>query len=610
MLRFKAIHPLEITMLSSAMILVLFSILLPALTAPTTKPDVPVATEKENENKEFIFRVAKTVASKLSRDDPPSKIESLVNATATHLAKKMNASLEHVDEFKTNLLAAVVTIINNREVKYEQQADRSLHPGPKNVDQSKVVQALEELLEAPLISGFISPEQEKHMIRSGIEALSEDFGISKQTTEDIIATMIEHVQQDVKSFSKSTNKNNAGEPMSDKDKILGLEKMVEDKVTKDNLNLDEMKYLVKGLAAAVGSRNKLSNEKTKQLEERLQDGVYKFFAKSKIPEEKPLDALINNKDVPEGFRKAQESDKRTFEIEKKEKKDDDLYALLNDLEKKWDENKKSGAKKSSDESKKQKKYLKEILSNSLALMESLDEEKKQHPVTEKTTQADEEKEEKAARKHTETPTTAHTEPTKKVPTTEKHEEHKTIATPTKNHQDESHSTKEPIEKKNSLSHDDNEPIEKKSGISDEMERQIEEAEAEIQRDIEKQQREEEKKMMELDKEEDEKAKEKKKEKPKKQEKRLLSKADIDAGEEEIRKDLEKQKKELKQPKEAPVSKEEIDAAEKEIEKELEEQAKSLQLKSKLTTTTRHPRTTEQSRSDELVKQLDDLFQDS
>ena len=44
-------------------------------------------------------------------------------------------------------------------MKYEQPADKSLHPGPKDVDESKVVQALEELLEAPLISGFVSLEQ-------------------------------------------------------------------------------------------------------------------------------------------------------------------------------------------------------------------------------------------------------------------------------------------------------------------------------------------------------------------------------------------------------------------------------------------------------------------
>lgn len=83
------------------------------------------------------------------------------------------------------------------------------------------------------------------MIRSGIEALSKDFGISKQTTEDIISTMMEHVQQDVKSFSKSERRNNSGEPMTDKEKILGLEKMVEDKVTENNLNLNEVSNMTK-----------------------------------------------------------------------------------------------------------------------------------------------------------------------------------------------------------------------------------------------------------------------------------------------------------------------------------------------------------------------------
>ena len=44
-----------------------------------------------------------------------------------------------------------------------------------------------------------------------------------------------------------------------------------------------MKYLVKGLAAGVGARNKLSEEKIKQLEEKMRKGVSDFFAKSKVP---------------------------------------------------------------------------------------------------------------------------------------------------------------------------------------------------------------------------------------------------------------------------------------------------------------------------------------
>jgi hypothetical protein len=44
-----------------------------------------------------------------------------------------------------------------------------------------------------------------------------------------------------------------------------------------------MKYLVKGLAAAVGARNNLSEEQTKHLEEKIRKGVYEFFAKNKIP---------------------------------------------------------------------------------------------------------------------------------------------------------------------------------------------------------------------------------------------------------------------------------------------------------------------------------------
>jgi hypothetical protein len=44
-----------------------------------------------------------------------------------------------------------------------------------------------------------------------------------------------------------------------------------------------MKYLVKGLAAAVGARNELSEEKTKSLEAQINKGVHDFFANNKIP---------------------------------------------------------------------------------------------------------------------------------------------------------------------------------------------------------------------------------------------------------------------------------------------------------------------------------------
>ena len=44
-----------------------------------------------------------------------------------------------------------------------------------------------------------------------------------------------------------------------------------------------MKYLVKGLAAAVGARNKLSASKTKKLENRILKGVQDYFSKLKLP---------------------------------------------------------------------------------------------------------------------------------------------------------------------------------------------------------------------------------------------------------------------------------------------------------------------------------------
>ena len=76
------------------------------------------------------------------------------------------------------------------------------------------------------------------MIKSAINTLSKDFGMSKSATEDIIKTMIKNVEQDVKSRSKEPNPTN--KPMTDEEKILGLEKMVEDKVTENNLNLNEV----------------------------------------------------------------------------------------------------------------------------------------------------------------------------------------------------------------------------------------------------------------------------------------------------------------------------------------------------------------------------------
>ena len=47
--------------------------------------------------------------------------------------------------------------------------NKSLPAGPSGVDQSKVVQALEELLEGPLISGFVSKDQvSKHLLKQWI----------------------------------------------------------------------------------------------------------------------------------------------------------------------------------------------------------------------------------------------------------------------------------------------------------------------------------------------------------------------------------------------------------------------------------------------------------
>ena len=56
-------------------------------------------------------------------------------------------------------------ILNERSEKYEPPVNKSLPAGPSGVDQSKVVQALEELLEGSLISGFVSQEQVSEQIK-------------------------------------------------------------------------------------------------------------------------------------------------------------------------------------------------------------------------------------------------------------------------------------------------------------------------------------------------------------------------------------------------------------------------------------------------------------
>ena len=78
------------------------------------------------------------------------------------------------------------------------------------------------------------------MIKSAVAALSKDFGMSKMAAEDLFHTMIQHLQEDIKSFSNSEEKNKTGKPLTDEEKVLGLEKMVEDKVKENDLNLDEV----------------------------------------------------------------------------------------------------------------------------------------------------------------------------------------------------------------------------------------------------------------------------------------------------------------------------------------------------------------------------------
>ena len=97
----------------------------------------------------------------------------------------------------------------------------------------------------PITSEILYVLQIRKMIRSAITALSKDFGLSKSTTEDIVHAMITHVQEDVKAFSKSANSNvkTTTPPMTNEEKILGLENMLEDKVKENNLNLPEVKFI-------------------------------------------------------------------------------------------------------------------------------------------------------------------------------------------------------------------------------------------------------------------------------------------------------------------------------------------------------------------------------
>ena len=53
----------------------------------------------------------------------------------------------------------LLQILNEQAEKYEPPVNKSLPAAPSGVDQRKVLQALEELLEGPLISGFVSQEQ-------------------------------------------------------------------------------------------------------------------------------------------------------------------------------------------------------------------------------------------------------------------------------------------------------------------------------------------------------------------------------------------------------------------------------------------------------------------
>ena len=126
---------------------------------------------------------------------------------------------------------------------------------------------------------------------------------------------------------------------------------------------------------------------------------------------------------------------------------------------------------SSADAKKQKQYLKEILSNSLALMESLNTEKKEQNNTKLKPRTE-------GKEHSITEKSKHIEPTKQATQKPSNAESKHVR----------HTTEQLNVKPRAAStraventpRNKNEPTAKKGGISDDMEKQIEEAEAEIQ----------------------------------------------------------------------------------------------------------------------------------
>lgn len=80
------------------------------------------------------------------------------------------------------------------------------------------------------------------MIDSAVKSLEDAFDLSKNKTKSVIQKMISHVEEDIKAREHGKEQ---GKPMTDDEKIKGLEKMVVDKVKENKFNIKEVKCSIR-----------------------------------------------------------------------------------------------------------------------------------------------------------------------------------------------------------------------------------------------------------------------------------------------------------------------------------------------------------------------------
>ena len=80
------------------------------------------------------------------------------------------------------------------------------------------------------------------MIDSAVKSLGDAFDLSKNKTKSVIQKMISHVEEDIKAREHGKEQ---GKPMTDNEKIKGLEKMVVDKVKENKFNIKEVKCSIR-----------------------------------------------------------------------------------------------------------------------------------------------------------------------------------------------------------------------------------------------------------------------------------------------------------------------------------------------------------------------------